>query len=299
MVPKYSHAHSHSHSTHQHQHPSPRTRSRSSSLSIARSPSVLSSGTIFAPPIISPIDLELGNTSISASASVAGPHSAAATGGGGGGYGLRRVVSNHSRLPGFTTLGPIASAEDLTALNHGLPQDQDQGQGGKDDIDMGHRREGGKWHAYGRDQSDKLNIEDDDGDEEEDDYEDEEDTVSKRKSDEAPLLSSTYAHSVPTPAPNPKVQFDFAPSSSPANYSPNNPHTKPSLNLNNTARTHITPSSPMNSDADTENENDEIIYEGPFQPPDSRELIGILASISAVLVLALAAGMTTIYDWVL
>ncbi|WWC91589.1 uncharacterized protein L201_006535 [Kwoniella dendrophila CBS 6074] len=40
-------------------------------------------------------------------------------------------------------------------------------------------------------------------------------------------------------------------------------------------------------------------YEGPFQPPDSKELFSIILSIIGVIVLAVAAGCTTIFDWVL
>jgi hypothetical protein len=40
-------------------------------------------------------------------------------------------------------------------------------------------------------------------------------------------------------------------------------------------------------------------YHGPFQPPDSAELLGVLLSFGGVILLSLAAGLTTIYDWVL
>ncbi|OXH27119.1 hypothetical protein J008_04842 [Cryptococcus neoformans] len=40
-------------------------------------------------------------------------------------------------------------------------------------------------------------------------------------------------------------------------------------------------------------------YTGPFQPPDSKELLGIILSFLGVLVLAVAAGLATIFDWVL
>lgn len=40
-------------------------------------------------------------------------------------------------------------------------------------------------------------------------------------------------------------------------------------------------------------------YTGPFQPPDSKELLGIILSFVGVLVLAVAAGLATIFDWVL
>ena len=35
-----------------------------------------------------------------------------------------------------------------------------------------------------------------------------------------------------------------------------------------------------------------------FQKPDRRELIWMLSSLGGVLVISLAAGLTTIYDWV-
>lgn len=40
-------------------------------------------------------------------------------------------------------------------------------------------------------------------------------------------------------------------------------------------------------------------YLGGFQAPDSRELLGIGLSIAGVGVLALAAGLTTVLNWVL
>lgn len=43
----------------------------------------------------------------------------------------------------------------------------------------------------------------------------------------------------------------------------------------------------------------EVRYEGPFQPPVGKEMVVIIASLVGVLVLAVAAGFTTVYDWVL
>lgn len=40
-------------------------------------------------------------------------------------------------------------------------------------------------------------------------------------------------------------------------------------------------------------------YEGPFQPPVGNEMVGIVASIVGVVVLAVAAMFTTVYDLVL
>ncbi|WVN84974.1 uncharacterized protein L203_100111 [Cryptococcus depauperatus CBS 7841] len=40
-------------------------------------------------------------------------------------------------------------------------------------------------------------------------------------------------------------------------------------------------------------------YTGPFQPPDSKELFMIILSFTGVFILAVAAGLTTIFDWVL
>lgn len=40
-------------------------------------------------------------------------------------------------------------------------------------------------------------------------------------------------------------------------------------------------------------------YTGPFQPPDLKELLVIILSFAGVLILAVAAGMATIFDWVL
>jgi hypothetical protein len=40
-------------------------------------------------------------------------------------------------------------------------------------------------------------------------------------------------------------------------------------------------------------------YDGPFQAMDAREVVGIVLSVGVVLLLAVSAGLTTIYDWVL
>ncbi|ODN77653.1 hypothetical protein L202_04806 [Cryptococcus amylolentus CBS 6039] len=40
-------------------------------------------------------------------------------------------------------------------------------------------------------------------------------------------------------------------------------------------------------------------YTGPFQPPDSRELTLYMLSFGGVVILAVAAGLTTIFDWIL
>lgn len=40
-------------------------------------------------------------------------------------------------------------------------------------------------------------------------------------------------------------------------------------------------------------------YDGPFQAMDAREMVGIVLSVGIVLLLAVSAGLTTIYDWVL
>ncbi|WWC64704.1 uncharacterized protein I303_107315 [Kwoniella dejecticola CBS 10117] len=60
-------------------------------------------------------------------------------------------------------------------------------------------------------------------------------------------------------------------------------------------------SSPTHLDMDLELETNDtsISYDGPFQPPDSKELLSIILSVVGVMVLAIAAGCTTIFDWVL
>ena len=53
-------------------------------------------------------------------------------------------------------------------------------------------------------------------------------------------------------------------------------------------------------DDDNEDEADERLnYTGGFQAPDTSEVIGVALSFGAVVVLAVAAGLTTIFDWVL
>jgi len=46
-------------------------------------------------------------------------------------------------------------------------------------------------------------------------------------------------------------------------------------------------------------EDERLKYTGGFQAPDTRELVAMALSFGAVVVLAVAAGLTTIYDWVL
>ena len=52
-------------------------------------------------------------------------------------------------------------------------------------------------------------------------------------------------------------------------------------------------------EVDEEELDETLNYTGGFQSPDSSEFIGIGLSFGAVLILAIAAGLTTIYDWVL
>jgi len=53
-------------------------------------------------------------------------------------------------------------------------------------------------------------------------------------------------------------------------------------------------------DASVDEDIDEgLNYTGGFQAPDHREVVGIALSFGAVIVLAIAAGLTTVYDWVL
>ena len=40
-------------------------------------------------------------------------------------------------------------------------------------------------------------------------------------------------------------------------------------------------------------------YSGEFQRPDSKEMLVIMLSIAGVSILALAAGLATVFDWVL
>ena len=50
---------------------------------------------------------------------------------------------------------------------------------------------------------------------------------------------------------------------------------------------------------DEEDEQSSLGYTGDFQKPDAKELLGIVLSVTGVGLLALAAGFTTIFDWVL
>ncbi|WVQ67044.1 uncharacterized protein L199_005237 [Kwoniella botswanensis] len=64
----------------------------------------------------------------------------------------------------------------------------------------------------------------------------------------------------------------------------------------------LTSARDIESEMDNLSESDvrsQITYEGPFQPPDSKELLSIMFSVVGVVILAVAAGCTTIFDWVL
>lgn len=291
MVPKASHAHTQSHGHGGVLGHRVRPRSRSGSLSIARSPSVLSAGTVFPPPIISPADLEQGSAphvspagsgpnaiSSGANASVGGgTNTGAGTGGGAGGAGyvLRRVVSNHTRLPSaFAPLGSIESTDDLASLTTKTS---------KDDFDIEHRAELERRHGH-----DDHNHSHSNGY----DYEYDVQPMPLRFKHDEPTDGKAE---IPSYTIDPHGPYEDGASTS-AEYIPSR---KSSL-------LDLPTKSQSISDSD---ENDEERggrgggggqgYDGPFQPPDSRELFGILASVSAVCVLAVAAGMTTIFDWVL
>ena len=57
--------------------------------------------------------------------------------------------------------------------------------------------------------------------------------------------------------------------------------------------------SSTDEDGNKDGANERLNYTGGFQAPDTREVIGIALSLGAVMVLAVAAGLTTIFDWVL
>ncbi|WVQ72518.1 hypothetical protein IAR50_002075 [Cryptococcus sp. DSM 104548] len=40
-------------------------------------------------------------------------------------------------------------------------------------------------------------------------------------------------------------------------------------------------------------------YNGPFQPPDSKEMMLYMLSFGGIVILSVAAGLTTIFDWIL
>lgn len=208
------------------------------------------------------------------------------------------MVSNHSRLPGFGALGPIASAEDLPALI-APPAGKS-----RDDLEIEHRAERERRRAYDRD-SDRAGADVDGGAYREDE---EGDMMQRRDMAGSPLFRSVPSSStgrVHFSQPQPPLTSTFTSTSAAYGYPPplNDPESqhRPYIVASSASSPSSSSSSLAYSTAllDPETNSDPITYEGPFQPPDSQELIGILASVSAVCVLALAAGMTTIYDWVL
>lgn len=52
-------------------------------------------------------------------------------------------------------------------------------------------------------------------------------------------------------------------------------------------------------EGDDEESGSCVGYTGDFQKPDSKEMMAIMLSLGGVALLSLAAGFTTIYDWVL
>jgi len=52
-------------------------------------------------------------------------------------------------------------------------------------------------------------------------------------------------------------------------------------------------------EGDDEESGSCVGYTGDFQKPDSKEMMVIMLSLGGVALLSLAAGFTTIYDWVL
>ncbi|KAK6909476.1 hypothetical protein I203_103495 [Kwoniella mangroviensis CBS 8507] len=64
----------------------------------------------------------------------------------------------------------------------------------------------------------------------------------------------------------------------------------------------LTSARDIESEMDNLSESDvrsQMTYEGPFQSPDSKELLSIVFSVVGVVILAVAAGCTTIFDWIL
>lgn len=52
-------------------------------------------------------------------------------------------------------------------------------------------------------------------------------------------------------------------------------------------------------EGDEEERESSVGYTGDFQTPDSKEMLAIMLSLGGVALLSLAAGFTTIYDWVM
>ncbi|WVR00366.1 hypothetical protein IAU59_007509 [Kwoniella sp. CBS 9459] len=317
-------------------------RSRSSSLSIARSPSVLSSG-LFATTAAHPLspvpnDVEIGSPFVGISASSATgyalanlashAHSSSHSQSHGGiedvsthintfshhpyahnhnHNSLRRVLSAGtpgSRPTTSAALQPIPSEEDDTDLD--LSRDIEststglEGQGasssaphlpltdGRPDRAEGltgrdYEASGRRYGGPGRADDGMEYLADDDLDLDLD--------LNVDDHGQRPLLSSSRSSSQ-------RVTFQISPG--PDHRDPNTPliinNTRPGTGASSSAQAQAQSKArgPANVDYDLVLE-----YEGPFQPPDSKELLAILLSCGGVLILALAAGCTTVFDWVL
>ncbi|WRT70343.1 uncharacterized protein IL334_007341 [Kwoniella shivajii] len=221
-----------------------RPRSSSLSLSIARSPSVLSSGLFFPPPSTSTPtandDIEL---EIQTHPNVYGVHQ----------YNpVRRVLSAGANR----ILDPILSEEDLPSLESAASSSTPHLSQYNDHSFSNRRGSALSGGSQGRIDGDNSNLE-----EEEEEY-DHNDTSNSK-----PLLSRKVmlsGHNV-----------------SPTAHALSRTTTRGSVNL------------------EYENSDNNMEYDGPFQPPDSKELLSIMLSIGGVIILAIAAGCTTIFDWVL
>ncbi|WWC71902.1 uncharacterized protein I206_105861 [Kwoniella pini CBS 10737] len=211
-----------------------RPRSSSLSLSISRSPSVLSSGSIFpqaplVPPLLTHTHLHTTSKSTDNLEE----------------SNIESNIKNHQNIYGIHPYSnPIKRV-----LSSG---------GGNLEPIIGDKEEEEEEKIYKISQQAQYeNIRSDEREEEEEDTHNEINNVIR------PLL------------PIPKVSFV-------------EPFSNPSRNVQRTSQ-------PSHSELEMEN----ITYDGPFQPPDSKELLSIILSVVGVMILAIAAGCTTIFDWVL
>ncbi|KAK8853112.1 hypothetical protein IAR55_003813 [Kwoniella newhampshirensis] len=254
-----------------HTHPRPRSRSSSISLSIARSSAVLSLGH-FAPSDPQNLhDLE--------SSSFTPPHDTSRhvhvhvhVHGHGHGHGpssgsvLKRKLSSGSNGGGLES---IPSMDDLISISPSSPAavalERSISHPALPSMILAKERTG---YGYGNGIRPLDSI---DGMMERDHGQDEV---------EAPLLSATRS----------KVRFQSPSPTSPQDHEDD---------IRSDGFEHDEGDDDDDDDHDDRSVSTGVEYDGPFQPPDSKELLGILLSFGGVAILAIAAGLTTIFDWVL
>ncbi|WVR07785.1 hypothetical protein IAU60_004828 [Kwoniella sp. DSM 27419] len=240
-------------------------RTRSTSLSIARSPSVLSSGLFLTPSHQSHSSLSidpafypgynLDDAELHPQTLAHHPYTGHA-------HALRRVISGPSG-----TLDTIDSVEELIDPDDEVHSAPDLHRPHESFTSSTGEAPGYKGkQTFGR--AETPEVEDDEGD-----HHPSRPLLSRKISSQTKHVSFSSPHS---------------PLSSIAPFAP--------------AYGQSTASSPIGQPSSRLRNQDyelDLEYDGPFQPPDSKELTGIILSCVGVLILAVAAGCTTIFDWVL